>query len=204
MVTARDIMSTAVQCLERGTNMADAARLMVDHHVGSVIVTTNGYPVGIVTETDITRLAANGNDLRVTPVESVMSSPLFSTDPETDIVQVANTMSSERIKKMPVVERQRVIGVLTQTDIVKHVLAALTDLRANLTAGSITASEFDRRAKDLFATARLSGASDTKQWHMLCTSCGLRFLDQEHENALEHQSCPNCGGPIIYDPTPPM
>ena len=203
MVTAREIMSQSLHHLERGTTVAQAACTMSEARVGSVIVTASGYPIGILTETDITRLVAQNADLNQTRIEDVMSSPLFSTEPDTDVVQIANTMSANHIKKMPVLEHQQVIGIITQTDIIKHVLAGFTELRSALKKGQISSNEFEERAGELFTTARASTA-DRKEWHMLCKSCGLRFLNEEHKGVLEHTICPRCAGQIEYDPTPPM
>lgn len=198
MLTAREVMSKAPLHVERDITVMDAARQMTENHVGSIIITASGYPVGIVTETDITTLVADGIDPKTTLIESIMSSPLFSTSPETDISEVANTMTTNHIKKMPVVEHQRVIGIVTQTDIVRHMLR----LAASQTRDEKKIS--DVQLKDVYAATRSLHPEDVKYWYMRCLSCGNSFLNQERNGKLLMTFCPRCSGKIEYDPAPPI
>lgn len=202
-VLAREVMTRAILSIEKGTPIHEAANLMAQHRVGSIFVTTNGYPVGIVTETDLTRSIALGNDARATLIEEIMSSPLFSTGPDTDLTQIANTMSVNNIKKMPVVEHGQVIGVITQTDVIKHIFSLCERLHEEYESGGISPQDFVCRSQELIGHAkRFKGP---KQWHMRCEACGHQFLDEENEHGqLAILSCPKCGGKIEYDPTPPL
>lgn len=204
MSTARDIMNTAVVHLEKDENVQKAAHIMAEKHVGSIIITTAGYPIGIVTETDIVKVMANGTNPSQVRVQDIMSSPLFSTTPDEDVLAVAATMSGSRIKKMPVMERQRVIGVITQTDIVHYALHAIQSIHQQYHEGRLSELEFSKRAAELFSTVpRLPDA--VKHWHMRCQSCGFRFLaDEEKGGKLSVSSCPRCEGAIAYDLSPPL
>jgi signal-transduction protein with cAMP-binding, CBS, and nucleotidyltransferase domain/DNA-directed RNA polymerase subunit RPC12/RpoP len=196
-------MNQSIVHLERGTTVMDAARNMASQHVGSIIVTAGGYPVGIITETDITRLIATGRDPKLSHIEEIMSSPLFSTSPETELVDIANTMASNRIKKMPVVEHQRVIGMITQTDVIRHVLKVCTQLQENYTKGEVDPVSFVKQSSMLYKSVK--ELDHTKHWHMRCMSCGYQFLNDETDDGrLVIQRCPRCGGAIGYDPTPPL
>jgi CBS domain-containing protein/predicted RNA-binding Zn-ribbon protein involved in translation (DUF1610 family) len=205
MIRARDVMSSSLLEVERGMNVTHAARVMAGQHVGSLIVTASGYPVGILTETDITKLIAAGKDPNVVRIEEIMSSPLFSTTPDVDIVQIANSMAANRIKKMPVMEHQRVIGMITQTDIIKHVLR----MSSNLTAQYSTERLPDGFEGIAAATSELynsvKGSMDkTKHWHMRCSTCGQRLMVEERNGKLDMNSCPHCGGTLEYDQAPPI
>lgn len=202
-LTGRDIMTPSVLTLERGSTVYDACKLMGARGVGSLIVTAGGYPVGIVTETDIVRLVSRGEDPKTHPVEELMSSPLFSTAPETDAVAIANTMTMNRIKKMPVLERQQIIGMITQTDIVKYTLHMIGELHSQFSKGEIGASEFAKRSQEIFnGVPKLQGVA--KEWHMLCKACGNQFLADEINGQLSVSTCPKCNGEITYDLNPPI
>jgi len=203
MSTARDMMSTKVLQLERSASIKEATDIMARGRVGSVIITADGYPIGIVTETDIVRLVANSVDMGSVRVDDVMSSPLFSTKPEEDLLSVAATMSQSRIKKMPVMEHQRVIGMITQTDIVHFALRAIEDMHVEYSKGKLSASEFSQRANELFLSVPKL-PNTVKEWHMRCKSCGHQFLAEEKNGKLSVSQCPTCGGAIMYDLAPPI
>ena len=199
-------MNTSILSVERGTTVAQAARIMAGQHVGSIIVTAANYPVGIITETDLTTVIAKGQDPNTLLIEEIMSSPLFSTGPEVDIVQIANTMSANHIKKMPVVEHQRVIGMITQTDIVKHVLRVSSGISSQYKEGSLNAPSFQFFAAattDLYNSLK-GNMESSKHWHMKCNQCGHRVLVEERDGKLSMSTCPKCGSPLDYDPTPPL
>jgi signal-transduction protein with cAMP-binding, CBS, and nucleotidyltransferase domain len=171
---------------------------MAAQHVGSIIVAQSGYPIGIVTETDMTKVLASGQDARTLAVDRIMSSPLFSTSPDTDLMEVVNAMTANHIKKMPVVEHQRVIGIITQTDIIKNVLTVTRHLQEQLAAGSINTTDYQTRTDAMFRMVQ-GDLSDTKFWHMRCLSCGFQFTNEETGGKLSHPVCPRCGGQINYD-----
>lgn len=199
MVTAVDIMNRNVVQLERGTSITEAAKIMVEKHMGSIIVAAAGYPIGIVTETDITKVIATGKDPHATFIEEVMSSPLFSTTPEVELIQIINTMSTNHIKKMPVMDHQQVVGMITQTDVIKHALQVCSNLQeprtGNMAAFTHYSSQLLRSVKTL---------ETTREWHMKCTACGHQFLNEEHDGKLVTQACPKCSGQIEYDLSPPL
>jgi CBS domain-containing protein len=204
MLNAQDVMNTNVAMIEREATVYDAAQRMSERRVGCLIVTVSGYPVGIVTETDLVRAIAKETEPRNERVDTIMSSPLFSTRPETPVLVVAATMNQNSIKKMPVIEGQRVSGIITQTDIVRYTLHAIEDLERSLTEGKVSADEFSRQATELFKSVpRIPHAA--KHWHMICKSCGYRFLADEGEDGkLTVHLCKRCGGPITYDLAPPL
>lgn len=203
MTTAGDMMNPLVVHLERSATVYDAATIMAQKKLGCVIITADDYPIGIITETDIVRLVANGANTRTVHVDEIMSSPLFSTNPDEDLLSVASTMSGSRIKKMPVMHGQRIVGIITQTDIVHFALRAIEDIHHEYTKGNLSANEFSKKANELFLSVPKT-ANTTKEWHMRCRSCGLRFLAEEKNGVLQTKSCPSCNGDITYDLAPPI
>lgn len=204
-MNAAEAMTTGLLTQEKGGSVAQTARLMTGQHVGSIIVTAGNYPIGIVTETDITKLIARGEDPAHVTVESIMSSPLFSTTPETDLVHIANTMSMNNIKKMPVIEHGTVVGMITQTDIIRHVLKVCTNYTKETPKKreAQTMQQFIENSGELFSKLRIQ-EGQAKHWHMRCRKCDTRFITEEQAGRLEHTHCPSCGGDIEYDPAPPI
>ena len=88
-------------------------------NVGCVIVTEESKPIGIITERDfVTKVAAEGRPL-FTEISEVMSSPLITIDPEETIWEASEIMKEKLIHKLPVIENERIVGVITTSDIVR-------------------------------------------------------------------------------------
>ena len=203
MLTARNIMNTSLVHLEHGTSVNQAALIMANQHIGSIIVTANSYPIGIVTKTSLTKAVASGKDLHKLFLEEIMSSPLFSTSPEADMTEIASTMTINHIKKMPVLEHQRVIGIITQTDIVKHILEVCAHVHEQYKSGKMNALDFAACSAELYKNVK-GNIDAAKHWHMRCSKCGYQFLNEERDGRLTVLACPRCNGAIVYDQSPPL
>mgnify|MGYP003335788492 FL=1 len=113
------VMSKNVLTAEKSTSLQDAAQEMNRLSVGCVIVTDESKPIGIVTERDfVTKVAAEGRPL-FTEISEVMSSPLITIDPEETIWEASEIMKEKLIHKLPVIENERIVGVITTSDIVR-------------------------------------------------------------------------------------
>ena len=113
------VMSKNVLTAEKSTTLQDAAQEMNRLDVGCVIVTEESKPIGIVTERDfVTKVAAEGRPL-FTEISEVMSSPLITIDPEETIWEASEIMKEKVIHKLPVIEDERIVGVITTSDIVR-------------------------------------------------------------------------------------
>lgn len=115
----RDIMSTEVVCCDVGASLQTAASRMLEARVGSVVVTDEGDPVGILTETDVLGAGVRaGRPFEELPVRTAMSRPLETVGPDASVSTAVATMTRHGIKKLPVVEGLSVVGVVTATDVV--------------------------------------------------------------------------------------
>ena len=116
---ANQVMSQNVLTVDRSTSLQEAALNMSKMKVGCVIVMDNNLPVGIVTERDfVTKVAAEGRPL-FTEVCEIMSSPLITIDPQETVWEASEIMKREMIHKLPVKEGDKVVGIVTTSDIVK-------------------------------------------------------------------------------------
>lgn len=114
------VMNKSVISIDSEASVKDAVSKMVQHHVGSLIVTDMGRPVGIVTETDmLSRVLALAKNSESTKVKTVMSKPLICGDPQMDFMKAARLMVNKGIKKLPITHHEELVGILTLTDVLR-------------------------------------------------------------------------------------
>ena len=90
------------------------------------MVVDNGQVVGILTETDLLkRVAHREADFKRRPVAEIMSSPIETVPPGFSVLDAATLMQEMRIKRLPVVESARLVGLITQTDVVRTMVRTL-------------------------------------------------------------------------------
>ena len=125
-ITVKDIMTKSVIAVDSSITVNEAAKMMEDAKVGSVIVMENNTPVGIVTDRDFAvKVAAHAYQIS-TPVKQIMSSPLIAIGPDETVWMVSDLMHTRRVRKLPVIENEQVVGMITATDLVNQ-LAVSTE-----------------------------------------------------------------------------
>jgi CBS domain-containing protein len=116
--TVRDTMTTQPASVERSRPVAEAARLMRDQNVGSLPVVEEGRLIGMITDRDIVvRLVAEGRELESTSVGEAYSDQPVTVEPEQDLDDALTLMARYQIRRLPVTEGDRLIGMLAQADI---------------------------------------------------------------------------------------
>jgi len=116
-----EIMSNSIISVDSSVTAADAARMMEDTGAGAVIVLDNNLPIGIVTDRDLAiKITAHSFPVD-TPVRRIMSSPLISIDPASNLWVASDLMSTRNVRKLPVIDDDKVVGMLTTSDLVKHI-----------------------------------------------------------------------------------
>jgi CBS domain-containing protein len=119
-ITVRQIMRTIVS-IDSKAKVKDAARLMVEKGIGSLIANRDGLPFGIVTERDLMeKIAAEGVDPNKMTVSEVMTAPLTTVDADSSIIDAARRMVEKRVKRLVVTDQDKIVGIVTQTDLVSH------------------------------------------------------------------------------------
>jgi len=113
-------MVSKVITTKRDSTVEEAVKLMNEHEIGCLIVTENNKPIGIITERDLLkRILAKTQDLKKIRVEEVMSTPLISVEPNVEIGDASRLMFQKNIKKMPIVKKGKLLGLVTLTDILR-------------------------------------------------------------------------------------
>lgn len=122
----KEIMSSPVVTVRPGSTMGEALALMREKNIGAVVVINDEeYPIGILTETDILRAIAEHKHLLELPVSQIMSKPVIFCTPETSILKAFVTMYENNIRRLPVVKNGRLIGIVTERDLIVWVLKLL-------------------------------------------------------------------------------
>ncbi len=117
-VPVRDAMTVDVLTVGPRTSVAKAAKLMSENGVGSLIVVQKNEPVGILTERDLLMKVVS-RDIKPSKIRvgKIMSEPIITTEPDADVVDAARIMIRNKIRRLPVVERGKLTGILTASDI---------------------------------------------------------------------------------------
>jgi signal-transduction protein with cAMP-binding, CBS, and nucleotidyltransferase domain len=123
--TVSQVMRTIVS-VDLKAKAKDAARLMAEKHIGSLIANRDGLPFGIVTERDLmTKIVAQGADPAKVSVGEIMTAPLATIDASASLIDAARKMVEKQVKRLVVTEHDKIIGIISQTDVVQH----LSDFR---------------------------------------------------------------------------
>ena len=120
VIYVKDIMTNQVISVDSSVSVNDAAKMMESSEVGAIIVMEGNEPRGIVTDRDFAiKIAAHAYPID-TPVRRVMSFPLITIGPDEPISVATDLMSTRKIRKLPVMDEDKIIGIVTATDLVNH------------------------------------------------------------------------------------
>lgn len=136
-MNVQEVMTKTVWTCRADEAMSTAARLMWEHDIGAVpVLDSEGKLVGIVTDRDLCMGAYfTGEPLTAVPVEHAMSKVVFRTEPAQAIDEVEELMRSKQIRRLPVVEGDKLVGMISLGD-----LARATQTRKAVTASEVNAT----------------------------------------------------------------
>jgi CBS domain-containing protein len=118
-IEVHDIMVDKVITIKKDATVKDAAKLMNEYEIGCLVVVENGKPVGIITERDMLKRVLGKSEKISAKIGEIMSKPLISAAPNMEIEEVAKLMFQKKVKKLPIVEKGKLLGLLTLTDILR-------------------------------------------------------------------------------------
>jgi len=119
-ITVRQIMRSIVS-IDSKAKAKEAARLMVDRRIGSLIANRDGLPFGIVTERDMVKIVAAGMDPAKLTVADVMTAPLVTVESTAPISDAARRMVEKQVKRLVVIDHEKIVGIVSQTDLVHNI-----------------------------------------------------------------------------------
>jgi len=116
----RDVMSKDVATISPNKSVFSAAKMMSESNISCIVVVDNGIVLGILTETDLLRrVAEQEKDFTTIRVSEIMSSPVETIPSNLSILDAGKIMEARRIKKLPILEENRLVGIITQTDLIR-------------------------------------------------------------------------------------
>jgi CBS domain-containing protein len=116
--SVREAMTEDPRSIGASASVVEAARLMREEHIGSLPITDDEQLVGMITDRDITtRVVAEAADPKLTSVSDVYSQDLISVEPDKDLAEALQLMARHQVRRLPVVENGRLVGIVAQADI---------------------------------------------------------------------------------------
>lgn len=116
------VMSSPVVTIDSKGNLESAAQIMVEHEIGSVVVVEGKRPVGMITERDITKQVIKGGGVLKEPVKNLMTKKIVTAPPDMSIQEAFELMLMNKIRRLPVLENNNLIGIVTEKDLMRWVL----------------------------------------------------------------------------------
>jgi len=114
----RDIMTKDVAYVRPEDSVYQAAQLMHQENVGAIPVCDNNGVVGMVTDRDIVvRNVVSGADPKTTPVSNIMTTGVATVTPDTDVNKIGGIMSQHQVRRLPVVENNKLVGIVSLGDL---------------------------------------------------------------------------------------
>jgi CBS domain-containing protein len=121
-MSAIDAMTSRVVSVRPDDEVRVAIARMLEENVGSVAVCESERLVGIFTERDVLRLAGEGRDFHAVRVGDVMTRRLFVAEPDDDLASIAHLMQEKRIRHVPVVQGENLLGILGIREVLRNLL----------------------------------------------------------------------------------
>ena len=116
----KEVMTRDVRAYEPNATVADAAKVMAQEDVGPVPIVEEGRLVGIVTDRDIVvRVVAEGRDPNATTVREIASTELVTVAPDDDLDEALHLLAERQVRRLPVVEGDRLVGIVAQADVAR-------------------------------------------------------------------------------------
>jgi len=117
-VIVKEAMKANPVFVESNLTVLEASKIMKKRKIGNVIVVEKNHPLGILTESDIIKkVVAEGKNAKDVQVKTVMSTPILVIDPYVSLEEAMKTMNKCNVRRLPVVENDKLIGIITLKDI---------------------------------------------------------------------------------------
>jgi CBS domain-containing protein len=117
----RDLMTENPSTCEPSTSVVEAAKVMAREDVGPIPVVEGGRLTGLVTDRDlVVRVLAEGRDPQSTTVGEIATSDVVTISPDADLDEGLKLLASNKVRRLPVVDGDRLVGIVAQADVARH------------------------------------------------------------------------------------
>jgi CBS domain-containing protein len=120
MPAVKDIMTKEVITIEPSKTVFEAAQIMTEKGLSCLIVVIKAFPVGILTERDIVRRIVAKRASPDTKITEAMTKNLITVEPETSLREAARIMSTNKIRRLPVLKQNKLVGIVVASDFVRN------------------------------------------------------------------------------------
>jgi CBS domain-containing protein len=120
MPKVKDFMTKGVLTVDEEKTIFEAAKLMSQKEVGDVVVLKGEIPRGIVTERDFVRRVVAKKTPLDANISDVMTKPLITISPEASLKEAARKMVNNGIRRLPVIEQHKLVGIIVVSDFARH------------------------------------------------------------------------------------
>ncbi len=132
-LTAKDFMSKSVFTIQEDDSLQSAAKAMAKHKVSSLVVINKKKEItGLLTERDMLRDVLVKEVDSSKPIKTILSSPIKKVDVEADVFSLSRYLGNNKIKRLIVTKENKMVGILTQTDMLRASIALAHDLDKKL------------------------------------------------------------------------
>ncbi len=122
----RDVMTKQIVMIDHDKSALEAAKTMAEKGISSVFVVRDGQPVGIVSERDfIKKICAKELPIAEVKIGDIMSKILTTAEPETPVEVAVQRMVNHKIRRLPIMEGGKLVGIITVTDLARHLRTTL-------------------------------------------------------------------------------
>jgi len=175
-VPAKEVMTRIVCTASPDETLHAAAKKMIEFGVGSIVVVEDGKPKGIVTEKDILgKVVAKNKTPSEVKLHEIMSSPVIAILPTTSIREATKIMIKKGIRRLPVIDNGKLVGIVTDTDIL-NISMDISEL-----IGLIDVSNLEVQPEDMGGKCERCGRFTERLVEVngmkLCEDCAESFED---------------------------
>ena len=126
VAVVRDIMTKHIEMIDHDKSALEAAKTMAEKGISSLFVIKDGQPVGIVSERDfIKKICVKERPIAQVRIEEIMSKILTTAEPETPIEVAVQRLVNHKIRRLPIMEEGKLVGIVTVTDLAKYLRTTL-------------------------------------------------------------------------------
>jgi CBS domain-containing protein len=152
----RDIMTKDIVTIDEGETALEAARIMSQKGISSLIVVKDEVPKGIITERDfIKKICAKQLEISQVKITSIMSRIRTVADPDTPIEVAVQRMANRGIRRLPIMQEGKVVGIITVTDLARYLRTIL------LLGGTLDVNKTDCCSNNNNTTTTTTSSSST-------------------------------------------
>lgn len=172
-ILIKNIMTTPVVTININKNVHDAAKLLTKNRVGTLIITKNKNPVGIITDTDIIKkVVAKAKNPKKIKISEIMATPILFLSPEDNLLKAEKKMKKHNIKTTPIIKDEKLVGIVSLTDVVRATPKMFDLLKFRLNVKQLNPSIEETSTSGICdACENYSGNLQYSNGRWLCEDC---------------------------------